>query len=239
MTTTSSALSAPPSFRRATTRTRLILVGDSTVCERDLDSNYRGWGQYLFASSPRHEVINLARSGASTKTFTSEGLWEKALELRPDWILMQFGHNDSHAQDQPESTRAQGDYADNLRRFVADARALGSAPILVTPVRRFHFGADNCLIERESALRPYAAAMRAVAAEMNVPIVDLFEASTRFFESIGPCGANQLSPEPGVDFSHFNERGARAIAELVEAELRAIAPALAGNLSGFRSLQHR
>ena len=231
MTTTSSTLSAPPRIRRATTRTRLILVGDSTVCEQDLDSNYRGWGQYLFAASPRIEVINLARSGASTKTFLSEGLWEKALELRGDWILMQFGHNDSHAPDQPESTRAQGDYAANLRRFVTNARALDIEPILITPVRRFHFGADNRLIERESALRPYAAAMRTVGAELSVPVVDLFAASTRFFESIGPCGANALSPEPGVDYSHFNESGARAIAALVEAELRAVAPAVVANLT--------
>ena len=228
MTTIAPARSAaPPRFSPTAQRARLILVGDSTVCEQDLDSNYRGWGQYLFANSPRHEVINLARSGASTKTFISEGLWQKALELRPDWMLIQFGHNDSHAPEQPESTRANGDYADNLRCMVAQARAFDIEPILVTPVRRFHFGAANRLTESAGALAPYAHAMRGVGCVLDVPLVDLFALSTRFFESIGPRGANALSPEPGVDFSHFNETGARAIAALVEAELRAVVPQLA------------
>lgn len=215
--------SAPP-LARATNITRLVLVGDSTVCEQDLNSNYRGWGQYLFNDSRDLEILNRARSGASTKTFRDEGLWAEALALQPDWILIQLGHNDSHAPDQPESTRAEGDYADNLRRFIADARAADIRPILITPVRRFHFGADNRLIENAGALAPYARAMRGVGCEMNVPLVDLFALSTRYFENLGSAACDALSPAPGEDYSHFNPVGARAIAALVEAELGARVP---------------
>ena len=217
-------VATPPSSRRATTR--LILVGDSTVCEQGLASNYRGWGQYFFADSPHFTVLNRAKSGASTKTFREEGLWDEVLQLRPDWVLMQFGHNDSHAATAPESTRANGDYAENLRRFVADLRAIHAQAVLVTPVRRFVFGPDNRLIEDASALSAYAAAMRAVGCETGVPVADLFAASTRFFERLGPAASDALSPAPGEDFSHFNETGARAVAALVEAELAQVAPTL-------------
>ena len=137
MTTHSPPLHAPPFHTFADAQTRLVLTGDSTVCEQDLASNYRGWGQYLFAGSPHVEIINRARSGASTKTFLEEGRWHEPLNLRPVRILIQFGHNDSHAPAQPESTCAQGDYTANLRRMVADARALNIEPILIAPVRRF------------------------------------------------------------------------------------------------------
>lgn len=219
----SPTLASPPNLRRAVNKTCLVLIGDSTVCEQDFDSNYRGWGQFLLRDSPAIEVINRAKSGASTKTFLEDGSWNEALQLRPDWIAMQFGHNDSHAPDQPESTSADGDYAENLRRFIIEARAQNVTPILVTPVRRFVFGADNRLSEGTSALLPYAVAVRNVGCELNVPVVDLFAASTQLFEEIGPAACNALSPVPSEDFTHFNPTGARAVAALVEQELREIA----------------
>lgn len=222
----SPTLISPPPFARASNRTRLVLCGDSTVCEQDLSSEYRGWGQFLLADSPSIEVINRAKSGASTKTFLEDGSWHEALQLRPDWIAMQFGHNDSHAPDQPESTRADEDYVDNLRRFVRDARDCNAMPILVTPVRRFVFDADNRLSEGSSALLPYAIATRRVGCELGIAVVDLFAASTRYFEEIGPAACDALSPVPGEDFTHFNPIGARAVAVLVERELRLILLAL-------------
>ena len=54
---------------------------------------------------------NSAKNGRSTKTFLNEGLWAKALALKPDVILIQFGHNDSHDPKLPEATNAATDYA--------------------------------------------------------------------------------------------------------------------------------
>ncbi|MBN2316034.1 MAG: family 43 glycosylhydrolase, partial [Sedimentisphaerales bacterium] len=83
---------------------RLAIIGDSTVCEYPPNHACRGWGQYIqeyFKDTIR--VINLAKSGRSTKTFINQGLWAKTLETKPDIVLIQFGHNDSHAPDRPES----------------------------------------------------------------------------------------------------------------------------------------
>jgi lysophospholipase L1-like esterase len=211
---------------------RVVLVGDSTVCPQPPESAYRGWGEYLAESLGENvEVVNCARSGASTKTFREEGLWNEVLGLRPDWILIQLGHNDSHATNQPESTRADSDYRVNLHCFVDEARATSAQLIFVTPVRRFHFGANGRLVEKESALEPYARAMRETGREWEVPVVDLFESSTHLFERLGDAEVTKFSPAPGEDFSHFNERGARAIAQLVSDELKRVAPALGCLLS--------
>ena len=81
---------------------RLAIIGDSTVCEYPPDNACRGWGHYIqdyFKDTVR--VINLACSGRSTKTFINEGLWTKTLEEKPDFLLIQFGHNDSHSPDRP------------------------------------------------------------------------------------------------------------------------------------------
>lgn len=211
----------------STVALRLILVGDSTVCEQPPEGLCRGWGQCLgVAPGARLEIINRGKSGASTKTVFDEGIWDEVLALRPDWILIQLGHNDSHAADQPESTRADGEYPANLRRFVLQARAFSAQVVLITPVRRFRFDGAGHLAEPDSALEPYARAMRQIGRELQVPVVDLFESSTHFFQGLGPEGSNQLSPDPGVDFSHFNEAGARALARLVSEELRIVAPEL-------------
>ncbi|MFA6544360.1 MAG: GDSL-type esterase/lipase family protein [Limisphaerales bacterium] len=96
---------------------RVAVIGDSTVCEYPAASNIRGWGHFLApAFQPHVRVINLAQSGRSTKTFIKEGLWVKTLAEKPDFVLIQFGHNDSHAKDRPESTDAATDYREFLRR---------------------------------------------------------------------------------------------------------------------------
>lgn len=221
------SISAGPSLGIGAAPVRIVLVGDSTACEQPLEGIYRGWGQCLsVAPGAGACIINRGKSGASTKTVIEEGLWDEALSLAPDWILIQLGHNDSHAEDQPESTRADGEYSLNLRRFITQAREIGAQPVLITPVRRFQFDATGNLWESESALEPYAAASRAIGRDLQVPVVDLFASSTHFFEALGPDGCNALSPVPGEDFSHFNEAGARALANMVAGELRLVAPEL-------------
>lgn len=145
---------------------RIAVIGDSTVCEYPATSNIRGWGHFLAPSFQAHvRVINLAKSGRSTKTFIKEGLWTKTLAEKPDLVLIQFGHNDSHAKDRPESTDAATDYRDFLRRYVDEARAGGATPVLVTPMHRRSFDKDGKVTQE---LLPYADAMKAVAKE-NCP----------------------------------------------------------------------
>ena len=166
---------------------KIVLVGDSTVCEYPDDIPTRGWGMYLqgaFRSSVR--VINLAKSGRSTKTFRTEGLWDRVLAERPDWVFIQMGHNDSHGAGRPEATDAATDYPENLRRFVREAREIDSKVVLVTPMVRRTFNDDGT--PRDN-LAVYAEAMKSVASEMSVPLIDLHASSLQLLRKQGDAGS--------------------------------------------------
>jgi lysophospholipase L1-like esterase len=206
---------------------RLAIIGDSTVCEYPLDNACRGWGHYIqdYFKDTVH-VINLARSGRSTKTFINEGLWTKTLEEKPDFLLIQFGHNDSHSPDRPESTDAATDYRDYLRQYIDETRAIGGKPILVTPVQRRTYNSNGGL---NNTLIIYADAMKAVAAEKKVGLIDLNASSGKLYDQLGSA-ANDLVASSPDDRTHFNENGARMMVHLVMQELTRIEPHLAKEL---------
>ena len=201
---------------------RVAIIGDSTVCDYPADSVIRGWGQFLqpaFKDGVR--VINLAKSGRSTKTFIKEGLWAKALAEKPQFVLIQFGHNDSHGPEKPESTDAATNYREFLRRYVDETRAAGAMPVLITPMHRRLFKEGRLTME----LQPYADAMKSVATEKQVALVDLHAASGELFAKLGDDASADLSCKP-ADRTHFSEKGAKAMADLVVQGLRDAVPAL-------------
>src|ERR1700691_5527421 len=75
----------------------IVIIGDSTVCNYPADRPERGWGMYIQERFKEGAVTvtNLAAAGRSTKTFITEGRWKQALDQKPDYVLIQFGHNDS------------------------------------------------------------------------------------------------------------------------------------------------
>jgi len=207
---------------------RLAIIGDSTVCEYPPEHACRGWGQYIqgyFEGTV--QVINLAKSGRSTKTFINEGLWDKTLDARPDILLIQFGHNDSHASDRPESTDAAADFRDYLRQYIDQIRTAGGTPILVTPMQRRTYSPNGKL---NNSLLPYADAMKAVAAEKKVDVIDLNASSGKLYEQLGTAANEAVSNAPN-DRTHFNEQGARMMAHLVMQELTQVKPRLAKELA--------
>jgi len=202
----------------------VVIIGDSTVCEYAESRPDRGWGHFIAEHfrTGTITVTNLAKAGRSTKTFIKEGLWEKALATKPAYVLIQFGHNDSHAPDKPESTDAATTYRDFLRRYIDESRAISATPILVTPVARRTFSADGTL---EDTLQPYADAMKEVAKEKSVPVIDLHASSKQLVAQLGPEKSAAMANKEG-DKTHFNEQGARAMADLVMKELPTAAPSL-------------
>src|SRR5947209_12912404 len=113
---------------------RIVLVGDSTVNDEG------GWGPGFRASfGPNVEVINLAKNGRSSKSFRDEGLWAPALAAEPNYILIQFGHNDVPGKGPDRETDAKTTYRENMARYVDEARAAGAIPILVTSIVRRNF----------------------------------------------------------------------------------------------------
>lgn len=208
----------------ANTPLRIVIVGDSTVCAYPATRPDRGWGQFIeeHFKDGALKVINLAASGRSTKTFIREGRWQKALEEKPDYILIQFGHNDSHAPEKPESTDAATEYKDNLRRYVDESRVIGATPILVTPMVRRVFDAQGKI---SNSLVPYANAMKEVGREKKVAVIDLHHSSLALAEKLGPEASAEFANKKG-DATHFNEKGARAMANLVMKELPTAEPKL-------------
>jgi lysophospholipase L1-like esterase len=197
---------------------RIVVLGDSTVCDYPPDSPSRGWGQYLAEGFKGPVVVrNLAVSGRSTKTFLQEGRLKKAVAERADYALIQFGHNDSHAKGRPEATDAATDYRANLRVYVETLRNAGTTPVLVTPMHRRLFRGGKLTEE----LKPYADAVKAVAADLKVPVVDLHARSGALLARLGDAGSAELFSGP-KDRTHFSEKGARAMARLVLDELKKV-----------------
>ncbi|AHY60936.1 rhamnogalacturonan acetylesterase [Stenotrophomonas rhizophila] len=177
----------PPTPIRAS---KIVLVGDSTTAVQG------GWGPAFCA---RHVTsfltcTNLARGGRSTYNYRAEGSWALAeAEMRTPgyartWVLVQFGHNDQPGKP-GRSTDLQREFPDNLRRYVREIRAAGAQPVLVTPLTRRQF-TDGVLIDD---LAPWAEAVRSVAREMEVPLVDLHARSRAVVQALGPVAAMPLA----------------------------------------------
>jgi lysophospholipase L1-like esterase len=200
-------------------KVKILLVGDSTVTDK------AGWGAgFAKLLNDRAECLNHARGGASSKSYYDCGLWKKALATKPDYVLIQFGHNDQPGKGPQRETDPKTTYSEYLRKYISEARAAGAKPILVTSMVRRTFTKEGKI---NSSLVPYADAVKAVAAETKTPVIDLHERSKELVEQLGPEKAQHLGPphpeQAGkFDGTHLNEKGAEAIAPLVVKELVAV-----------------
>jgi pectinesterase len=219
--TTQTASTAPIAERKPGTSVRIILVGDSTVTDK------AGWG-LAFSKLLKDDVecINTSRGGRSTLSFIAEGSWQKALALKGDWYLIQFGHNDQKLDDPKRGTNLET-YEKCLRQYVDETRAAGAKPILITPMTRRQFQKDGKI---KSGLQDRADVMKKVAAEMQVPILDLHARTIVLFDGLGKekCDAMAPKKENGdVDGTHLTPQSAALVAPLVEDELKRAVPDLA------------
>ena len=206
---------------------RVVLVGDSTVTDRS------GWGTGFKQFVPDTiECINTSQGGRSSKSFIDEGLWQKALELKGDYYLIQFGHNDEPGKGPTRETDPATTFPAFMARYVDEARAIGAQPILVTSLTRRKFtDADNHKLL--PSLVPYAAAVRKLAAEKHVPLLDLHARSTTISEQLGEdlCAlVSARTADNQVDTAHLNTPGSLVFARLVVDELRKIVPELGSKL---------
>ena len=205
---------------------RVALIGDSTVAsyaKPPVDRpDLTGWGQ-VFGEffNDRVDVLNHALSGRSSKSFLREGHWILVLKAMPDYIFIQFGHNDQPGKGN-RTTDPNGEFKDNLRRYIRDAREAGAIPVLVTPVARRTFRNGKPY----TTLRPYADAMLGVGRETKTPVIDLHTASFKLFEQLGDEGSADLSAGKS-DRTHFSRKGARRMAKLVADALPQAVPELA------------
>lgn len=199
---------------------RIVLVGDSTVTDAS------GWGSgFKKLLTGKAECINTAAGGRSSKSFINEGRWKKALDLKPDYVLIQFGHNDQPGKGPERETDPDSTYPEWMGKYVTEARAAGGKPVLVTSLTRRNFR-DGKL---QDNLGPYAEAVRKLAEKEKVPLVDLYARSTEVVEKLGQEAADELGPvkDGKPDRTHLNAKGSEAMAKLVVEELRKAVPGLA------------
>lgn len=206
------------------------MVGDSTMSIKSV-SKYpeAGWGMpfaYFFDESV--VVDNRAQNGKSTKSFINEGRWKSVTDSlkKGDYVFIQFGHNDEVITKKNYTT--EDEFKTNLEKYVSETLNKGAFPVLLTPVARRSFDENERVKESHPV---YSGIVRRVANAKNVPLVDLDLKSMALMQEMGVENSkllfNQLLPGQhpnypnGVnDNTHFNEYGARRIAELVLSELK-------------------
>ena len=169
----------------------------------------------------------LAANGRSSKSFIDEGRWAEALAKRGQYYLIQFGHNDEPGKGPERETDPKTTYRANMARYVDDVRAIGAKPILITSLVRRLYKEDGTIRTTQT---PYVEAVRALAAEKHVPLVDLHAISLADAENAGDDVWADLSPRDDkgqVDRTHLNAKGSEVVGRMVVDALRRIVPELA------------
>lgn len=209
---------------------KVWLIGDSTMSIKDTKAYPEtGWGMpfvYFFDSSV--VVDNRAKNGRSTKSFIEEGLWQPVVNnlTEGDYVFIQFGHNDEVPTKKTYTTEEQ--FKTNLFRYVAETRAKKGLPVLITPVARRKFDSTGHLISTHEV---YSQLVRDVAKQLNVPLIDLDKKSQALLHQLGVenskflfnylhPGEHPNYPDGKIDDTHFNELGARMVAQIVLSEIK-------------------
>ena len=202
---------------------KILFAGDSTLDDYGRVANpYASWGTTLenFMRTGC-SVDNYAKSGASTKSFRANGYWSSLLAaIRPgDFVGIQFGHNDQKAG--TNFAAPDGLFRDNVRQFVADVRALGGKPILLSPIVRGTFDNDGNLYEEQldngTRLSQYATAMRELSVELGTDFVDMNALTHDLLVELGKAESAKLfaaSAGKSGDYTHPIPAGADAFARL-------------------------
>jgi lysophospholipase L1-like esterase len=230
-------------------RVRIFLVGDSTMAVKS------GWGPGFCADVVEHvDCVNMAKGGRSSGSYRAEGSWAKVMdelkrnsEFASTYVLIQFGHNDQPGKP-GRSTDLATEFPANLRLYVEEVKATGAKPVLITPLTRRSFK-DGKLTNNLAA---WADATRAVAAEKEVPLLELNADSVSAVQAMGPVEANTLamapppaavaesaassnsvaipkspaSNTPAFDYTHLGAKGSAFFARMVAGELVKAVPDL-------------
>ncbi len=203
----------------------MFIAGDSTSTDQGAEP-FNSWGQMITRwFKDDIAVANHGESGESLRSFIGENRLAKLMSvIKPgDWLLIQFGHNDQ--KEKGEGVGAFSTYKRDLKRFVTEARAHGATPVLITPVARLNFDDAGHIV---NTLGDYPEAVRQLAKEEKVALIDLNARSAKFYESLGPAKA-VTAFAPG-DKTHHNDFGSYELAKIMVEGIRQAEPALAKHL---------
>ena len=221
------------------------IIGDSTVKNGDGTgkNNQMGWGTVItpFFDTTRIDVRNHAIGGRSSRTFITDGRWDKILETlkKGDYVIMQFGHNDASPLD--DTARARGtikgigddsteiynpirkmkevvhSYGWYMRRFVKDTKARGAIPIMCSLIPRDNWKDGKVVRSADS----YALWTKEIAEQEGAYFIDLNELIAVKYEKMGEQEVHKFFP---ADHTHTNLEGAKLNAKIVAKALKKINP---------------
>ena len=221
------------------------IIGDSTVKNGDGTgkNNQMGWGTVItpYFDTTMISVQNHAIGGRSSRTFITEGRWNRILEKlkKGDFVIMQFGHNDAGPLD--DTARARGTirgvgddsteiwnpirkikevvhtYGWYMRKYVRETKAKGAVPIICSLVPRN--GWKDAKVNRSSD--SYALWAKQIAEQEGAYFIDLNDLVAIKYEAMGQTAVKLFFP---ADNTHTNTDGAKLNAETVANELKRINP---------------
>ena len=211
----------------------LFLIGDSTMANKDNPEKNpeHGWGQVLSQFfTTGIEIQNHAMNGRSSKSFRTEGRWDKVEKQlkKGDFVIIEFGHNDQKLKDSTKFTNPYTQYRANLERYVNETRAKGATPILMTSIVRRDFNENGVLIDTH---KDYPLVVRLVADAMKVPFVDMQLLTEQLEIAYGPEkskllhlhfkeGEVEYYPKGKDDDTHLSKLGAESVAKLATKSLK-------------------
>ena len=199
----------------------IFWAADSTVQYNDITTYPQtGIGQVMHLYlKPEVKISNHAKNGRSTKSFIDESRMVPIYDqiTAGDFLFIQFGHNDEKINDPTRYTDPNGEYMVNLGKFINVARNKKAHPVLITPLERRCFVEEHKLGAGEHF--EYVTAMKKVAEELEVPLIDLYSKSRKVMETAGMNkttewymhleeGAYANYPEGKIDNTHLKYAGA-------------------------------
>jgi lysophospholipase L1-like esterase len=208
----------------------VFLAGDSTMTDRGSGGDV-SWGQVLPRFfKPGVAIANNAQSGETLKSFANALRLDKMLSQmkKGDYLFIQFAHNDEK-KDWPQTyVDAETTYKAYLRVYIAEARLRGATPVLVTPMDR----GDRRTGAPMHSHGDYPKAVREVAAEEHVPLIDLYKMSIAFYDAAGAD-----APKILADGTHSTPYGgyefARCIVEGIEQNKLGLAKYVVDDFKSF------
>ena len=221
------------------------IIGDSTVKNGDGTgkNNQMGWGTVItpFFDTMKIDVRNHAIGGRSTRTFITDGRWDRILETlkKDDYVIMQFGHNDQSPLD--DTARARGTikgisddsteiynpirkmkeivhtYGWYMRKYVRETKAKGAIPIVCSLIPRENWKDGKIVRQADS----WALWAKQVAEQEGAYFIDLNKLIAARYDKMGETEVHKFFP---ADHTHTNLEGAKLNAAIVASKLKRINP---------------
>ena len=215
---------------------KIFIAGDSTASIKDVKAYpENGWGMpFVYFWDSTVTVVNKAKNGRSTSSFQTEGLWKSIMDeaSEGDYVFIQFGHNDEVPTKKTATTPEQ--FKSNLKKFITETRERKAIPVLLTSMARRKFDSTGKIVGTHDE---YMKITRAVAKEENAVLFDMDIITQQLYQKFGAensallflqlkPGEHPNHPQGKDDNTHFNEFGARLVAQLVLKEIRSQLPEL-------------